>query len=762
MKIYGVFRTRDGIVSASGGGSSITRIDGLHYNQEDSKYYDSENNEVELTAGNIYYSDGELYLYNGELSKIGTKYIIETTWQELKDLRDNNNLIPGCKYRITDVTNAFSPDSEYYGKQIDVIVEATSTNTLSEEAQAAMHENIYDVTFSDGVMKKCYIYQTGVDTYNMVDVDTLLGNADIDFTEIDEVNKIATFENPFSDGYLDESNVQYNYFQNINLSSWKIYYCLDNDKARFSWVDDSIDGSNPAKLTNDRGREYIRVPERDTIHNNIQFYAWADSTDSSSAHDMFTQSQTPDVGDDLYGPPEFEAMDTIGSFTPAHQGTELPNGRGVIYEVKTIPDNHLIKVTWIELKDLRDNGKLVAGRMYRITDYQCTTTQANTRSAGHQFDIVLLALSANKLAEEGWAMMNESNVYDVTFGDNETLKCYLYKETEYDWNIVPINNLAMGWVADPSDLSIDETNKTIFYNDAISDEPVGPNLTYNYFQNSNLSAWKVWYCLDNDTDRFEWADDSVDEGSPASVKLSDNNTYIRDTSKDTRVSNKNYYGWTFNNTTYYSRTETNIDGFTKFYRGGGSIMVEIEYYYNTYNPYVQGTGLPNGRGVIYRLIDEWDNDCPYDFKNIQFVRKLTNGEYDASTGTNTYVYTFTAYYDNVCHDFTIDGIALQSDDGSYFITNNNKIGELLPYGTPNERRYKLPNTVFLLKVYPNEEIPAVFNNELRNSNGSTILVNSDESFSNNIILSSTPNDIYTGRSNQIFAGNMKATFENIP
>ena len=27
-----------------------------------------------------------------------------------------------------------------------------------------------------------------------------------------------------------------------------------------------------------------------------------------------------------------------------------------------------------------------------------------------------------------------------------------------------------------------------------------------------------------------------------------------------------------------------------------------------------------GKGVIYRMIDEWQNDCPYDFKNVQFKR----------------------------------------------------------------------------------------------------------------------------------------------
>lgn len=60
--------------------------------------------------------------------------------------------------------------------------------------------------------------------------------------------------------------------------------------------------------------------------------------------------------------------------------------------------------------------------------------------------------------------------------------------------------------------------------------------TDGYFANSNLAAWKLWYCLDNDTSRFAWADEE------------------------------------------------------------------------------------NGRGVIYRMIDEFGNDCPYDFKNILFTR----------------------------------------------------------------------------------------------------------------------------------------------
>ena len=131
-----------------------------------------------------------------------------------------------------------------------------------------------------------------------------------------------------------------------------------------------------------------------------------------------------------------------------------------------------VQVKYAELKSLRDNGQLVPGQQYRITDYTCTTTQANTKSAGHLFDIIVTADSESKLNEEARAVLH--------IGDT-------------------------------------------------------------YFANSNLSAWKLWYCLDNDTNRFAWADTT------------------------------------------------------------------------------------NGKGVIYRMIDEYGNDCPYDFKNIQFKRYDVSG-----------------------------------------------------------------------------------------------------------------------------------------
>ena len=128
------------------------------------------------------------------------------------------------------------------------------------------------------------------------------------------------------------------------------------------------------------------------------------------------------------------------------------------------------EITYSDLKALRDGAKLTPSRLYRITDYITTTVQSNTKSAGHPFDVIVLALSESELLKQAWAIKHEDDTY---------------------------------------------------------------------FADCSLNAWQIWYYLDNDTNRFAWADEE------------------------------------------------------------------------------------NGKGVIYRMIDEWNNDIPYDFKNIIYVFKTS-------------------------------------------------------------------------------------------------------------------------------------------
>ena len=427
----------------------------------------------------------------------------------------------------------------------------------------------------------------------------------------------------------------------------------------------------------------------------------------------------------------------------------------------------LTKVTWQELKNKRDASELIPGSLYRITDYQCTTTQENTKSAGHQFDIVLLALSENKLAEEGWAMMHD-NIYDVTFLDGVTKKCYWYPFISPDnipcLQVIDCSTLLALDAPGFNEFIINDEEKTAITEDWDSNSFTEENKTYNYFQNSNLSAWKVWYCLDNDKSRFVWADDSVDE---VSIKASINNGYYRDKEQDIGVSGHYYYAWfkkfdddnqqtiyTLNRTpqlgdiTYVQRfnprftrfdmvedstvaeyvsenkdryveetIEVRLDKssilpnvpdimslyfdvtvdvdnveYKKFiapveadpieiyvmpnievgnvvYMSNGDSLVEA----GVITDYTPGKliGIETGRGIIYRMIDEWNNDCPYDFKNIKFNIPLTaENKYDVE-GTPTWVYTFDALDGNGDRtDATLIDRTILIDDGYCKVSDN--------------------------------------------------------------------------------------------
>jgi len=98
-----------------------------------------------------------------------------------------------------------------------------------------------------------------------------------------------------------------------------------------------------------------------------------------------------------------------------------------------------VSTTLQELRTLRDNGGLIAGQWYRITDYRCSTQQEGTQSAAHKFDVIVRASDASHLNENAFAAHHEGDTY---------------------------------------------------------------------FQDCNLEAWELKYCLDNDTNRFAWADDT--------------------------------------------------------------------------------------------------------------------------------------------------------------------------------------------------------------------------------------------------------------
>ena len=224
----------------------------------------------------------------------------------------------------------------------------------------------------------------------------------------------------------------------------------------------------------------------------------------------YTWNQDFSIDDNL----EANYVELAGDFNFGHNSPDVP--KLDIYK----------NITYTELVGIRNNAKLTSGIFYRITDYVTTTTQEGTKSAGHPFDVVVLALSENELSEQAWAIQHEGDTY---------------------------------------------------------------------FANNELSAFKIWYCIDNDTNRFTWAD--------------------------------------------------NV----------------------------------NGKGVIYRMIDDLNNDVPYDFKNIQFYRQWDSNTSLWSTipygNTGVPCYTFSSDGDSSTVEFTDMSLSISNNVYSNVIKEYINIGK---------------------------------------------------------------------------------------
>jgi len=218
-----------------------------------------------------------------------------------------------------------------------------------------------------------------------------------------------------------------------------------------------------------------------------------------------------------------------------------------------------IDITYSALKSLRDNSGLNPGQWYRITDYVTTTAESNTRSAGHRFDVVVLALDESTLCEDAYATKHE-----------------------YPADYIPEDTSAADYQE-----KYDEVH---------------------YFDGVPLEAWKISYCLDNDTTKFAWA--VAGKSICAPVGTASEQWYVRNENADDAGSDYPF-AWTRSTATVYTATENPAAGDTAY---DNSVAESV-----TASGAIADT-CEGGKGVIYRMVDDRDNDVPYDFKNIMTKR----------------------------------------------------------------------------------------------------------------------------------------------
>lgn len=126
-----------------------------------------------------------------------------------------------------------------------------------------------------------------------------------------------------------------------------------------------------------------------------------------------------------------------------------------------------VNTTWAELKSMRDNSQLTVGCLYRITDYETIISGEDVQSAGHVFDIIVLATDVNVLSEDAMAVHSERDTEEYFASskleawelkyclDNDTTRFVWASEGGEKWTINVSGNLISAQLISDNDTTYD-------------------------------------------------------------------------------------------------------------------------------------------------------------------------------------------------------------------------------------------------------------------------------------------------------------------
>ena len=270
-----------------------------------------------------------------------------------------------------------------------------------------------------------------------------------------------------------------------------------------------------------------------------------------------------------------------------------------------------VKATYEEMTEMREQGKLIPGQYYQITDYVTTVNGAtitNARSAGHPFDILVRADSANTLNDQAWAVRHDGDTY---------------------------------------------------------------------FKDARLEAWELKYRLDN----VQWSKQA------GTYVTDEENGYTFQVIGDITLSGHTYkllhgFGMYVEDWSDYALMETVAEGEQIICYYGNPEEFDPE------KPEVVGTasGIEEvteaGKGTITWMKDEHGNECPYDFKNVQYKRWMTTDSVSGRDGLG-------GKYMVADHDNCPQGLSVEDTEDfiwAYTFSSDNAGGEQTDYSLTAEHQ----------------------------------------------------------------------------
>lgn len=337
--------------------------------------------------------------------------------------------------------------------------------------------------------------------------------------------------------------------------------------------------------------------------------------------------------------------------------------------------NAIIETTCYELFILREQRNLIPGTKYRVTDYTCQQSDAEFRSLNHRFDIIFTALDEKTLDEWCTVIQNKNDDY---FASSDL----------------------SGWVI----RCVLESPKPILYKTSIEEFPDEVDEEDYYLYDGQFTydgdTYNKWKKFDTGNDQGWWI--LTDPSQDLTSASLENPIQPVGSIKDDVGMGEDMYSKAFD------------DWIVK---------------------YVGSTGGPHIT-VLY-MKDENNNECYYDFKNIQFKRymiKSVNNIALEESILNTYLGIKNGYGYDIDEDdyiwvYTFGG----ESDGS--VTGNcrdNKIGYCgtpnnitMLYGAKDNEFGNCSNVSMGESCYSNKLLDYCNNNTFGNDNGNNTFGNNN-------------------------------------
>lgn len=302
---------------------------------------------------------------------------------------------------------------------------------------------------------------------------------------------------------------------------------------------------------------------------------------------------------------------------------------------KVAASDLLVETTWADLFMKTENGQLIPGQMYRITDYTLVTPDSfeygeetiPLESAGKRFDVVVTALSEDTLSEDAVAMHNRTQ---DSFSTSDLNKWAL-KYSIYNTVKIPLygNTLPYPYVKRP--LYNPQSMVDARIQDDVAEITLSGGRTILMRVDRNDGEYATFY--DADEHAYYYTLEGVEEEE-----------------------------------TFYTKVPypKEGDGLYISTPNGMDVVYTIQS--------IEWSLCPQGKGTIYRMVDEFNNSLPCDFKNLKWG--YTQWMLDVGQFTEGMVNT-TDFIFSVMNSTPSEDYSLEGDVSDIYINKAYSIGHFI-------------------------------------------------------------------------------------